>query len=150
MANDSLQSASWTRAFIPSSQLPRVLLSLSFVSSVTAQEFRGSCIFLFVKHPYDISGRVDIYGPNRVHRLEWNNLTPLYELQTNYRPRTHPSKSPPLLPICPISPDLNKTPNNILDTLWINNITRSQDLPERLELCISFDISMSDIETLLR
>lgn len=36
------------------------LLSLSFVFSVTAQEFLGSCIFIFVKHPYDVGDRVDL------------------------------------------------------------------------------------------
>jgi len=36
------------------------LLSLSFVFSTTAQEVLGSCIFLFVKHPFDIGDRVDI------------------------------------------------------------------------------------------
>lgn len=38
------------------------LLSLSFVFAVTAQEFLGSCIFLFIKHPYDVGDRVDIAG----------------------------------------------------------------------------------------
>lgn len=38
------------------------LLSLSFVFAVTTQEFLGSCIFLFVKHPYDVGDRVDISG----------------------------------------------------------------------------------------
>lgn len=36
------------------------LLSLSFVFATTTQEFLGSCIFLFVKHPYDVGDRVDI------------------------------------------------------------------------------------------
>lgn len=36
------------------------LLSLSFVFAVSCQEVLGSCIFLFVKHPYDVSDRVDI------------------------------------------------------------------------------------------
>lgn len=36
------------------------LLSLSFIFAVTAQEFLGSCIFLFVKHPYDVGDRVNI------------------------------------------------------------------------------------------
>jgi small-conductance mechanosensitive channel len=36
------------------------LLSLSFIFAVTCQEFLGSCIFLFVKHPYDVGDRVDI------------------------------------------------------------------------------------------
>jgi small-conductance mechanosensitive channel len=41
------------------------LLSLSFIFAVTAQEFLGSCIFLFVKHPYDVGDRVDITGPEK-------------------------------------------------------------------------------------
>jgi hypothetical protein len=39
-------------------------------------------------------------------------------------------------------------PNNVLNALWINNISRSKGLLERLELFISFDTSMSDIEAL--
>jgi small-conductance mechanosensitive channel len=38
------------------------LLSLSFIFAATTQEFLGSCIFLFVKHPYDVGDRVDISG----------------------------------------------------------------------------------------
>lgn len=46
------------------------LLSLSFVFAVTTQEFLGSCIFLFVKHPYDVGDRVDITGiPMMVDRI---------------------------------------------------------------------------------
>lgn len=36
------------------------LLSLSFAFSVTCQEFLGSCIFLFIKHPYDVGDRIDV------------------------------------------------------------------------------------------
>lgn len=36
------------------------LLSLSFVFATTCQEFLGSCIFLFVKHPFDVGDRVEI------------------------------------------------------------------------------------------
>jgi small-conductance mechanosensitive channel len=70
------------------------LISLSFIFSVTAQEFLGSCIFLFLKHPYDISDRVDIYGPDGV------------------------------------------------------NLSRSKSILERLDLYISFETPLSDIETL--
>lgn len=35
-------------------------MSLSFIFAVTTQEFLGSCIFLFVKHPYDVGDRVEI------------------------------------------------------------------------------------------
>lgn len=36
------------------------LLSLSFVFATSCQEVLGSCIFIFVKHPFDIGDRVDI------------------------------------------------------------------------------------------
>jgi hypothetical protein len=36
--------------------------SLVFVA--TAQEVLGSCIFLFVKHPFDVGGRVESLRPN--------------------------------------------------------------------------------------
>lgn len=42
------------------------LLSLSFVFAVTTQEFLGSCIFLFVKHPYDVGDRVEINSTQMV------------------------------------------------------------------------------------
>ena len=41
------------------------LLSLSFIFAVTTQEFLGSCIFLFVKHPFDVGDRVDIVGSEK-------------------------------------------------------------------------------------
>lgn len=55
------------------------LISLSFIFSVTAQEFLGSCIFLFVKHPYDISDRVDIWGPDgTMNRMVVEQIALLY------------------------------------------------------------------------
>lgn len=54
------------------------LISLSFIFSTTAAEFFGSCIFLFVKHPYDISDRVDIYGPDGLNRLVVEEISLLY------------------------------------------------------------------------
>ncbi|KAK9242154.1 hypothetical protein V1506DRAFT_563137 [Lipomyces tetrasporus] len=49
-----------------------VLLSLSFVFALTAQEFLSSCIFLFVEHPYDrddTSKMVQV--PNSVLKTLW-------------------------------------------------------------------------------
>ncbi|UKZ69113.1 uncharacterized protein TrAtP1_010126 [Trichoderma atroviride] len=36
------------------------LLSISFIYAATTQEFLESCIFLFVKHPYDVGNGADI------------------------------------------------------------------------------------------
>lgn len=55
------------------------LLSLSFIFAVTAQEFLGSCIFLFVKHPYDVGDRVDITGPEK-EQLVVERISLLYTI----------------------------------------------------------------------
>ena len=38
------------------------VLALSWLFAATAQEFLQSCIFVFVKHPFDVGDRVSIYG----------------------------------------------------------------------------------------
>ncbi|CZR63877.1 uncharacterized protein PAC_13774 [Phialocephala subalpina] len=107
------------------------LISLSFIFSSTAAEFFGSCIFLFVKHPYDISDRVDIYGPDGLNRLVVEEISLLY---SSFRRIT--------------DLEVIQIPNNILNTLWINNTSRAKSLIERLEVYISFDTSLEDIEVL--
>lgn len=57
------------------------LLSLSFVFAATTQEFLGSCIFLFVKHPYDVGDRVDIVGPEP-EQLVVDRISLLYTVFT--------------------------------------------------------------------
>lgn len=55
------------------------LISLSFIFSTTAAEFFGSCIFLFVKHPYDIDDRIDIWGPDgTMNRLVVQTISLFY------------------------------------------------------------------------
>lgn len=46
------------------------------------------------------------------------------------------------------STDINQIPNITLNTLWINNISRSKGLMERIDIFISLDTSIADIETL--
>jgi hypothetical protein len=122
------------------------LLSLSFVFSVTAQEFLGSCIFLFVKHPYDIGDRVHIYGPDGVNSLEVQQISLLYtgfkrvsdleSIQVSCQERSNRSQL------------IRQIPNNILNTLWINNISRSKGMMERIDVYISLDTPFEDIEAL--
>jgi small-conductance mechanosensitive channel len=106
------------------------LLSLSFVFAVTCQEFLGSCIFLFVKHPYDVGDRVDIKGPEQ-EALVVEQISLLYTVFRRI--------------------DYMKTvqvPNIVLNTMWIENVSRSTAMKEQLELSISFDTSMEDLELL--
>lgn len=103
------------------------LLSLSFVFSVTAQELLGSCIFLFVKHPYDVGDRVDILG----EALVVERISLLY---TMFR-RVQDHKR-------------TQIANIVLNTLWVDNVSRSGAMREQIELFISFDTTFEDIELL--
>ncbi|RGP77314.1 mechanosensitive ion channel family [Fusarium longipes] len=103
------------------------LLSLSFIFAVTAQEFLGSCIFLFVKHPYDVGDRVDITST----RMVVNKISLLYSV-------FHRLDTMQTVQI----------PNIQLNNMWIENISRSKSMHETIELNVSFDTSFEDIELL--
>ncbi|KAG2167233.1 hypothetical protein VTO58DRAFT_100712 [Aureobasidium pullulans] len=106
------------------------LLSLSFVFSVTAQEVLGSCIFLFVKHPYDIGDRVDIGSDH----LAVDHISLLF---TVFR-RISGTEVGKCVQI----------PNNVLNGLWIENVSRSKLMKEQLTLDVSFDTTFEDIQLL--
>ncbi|KAI1084363.1 Mechanosensitive ion channel-domain-containing protein [Whalleya microplaca] len=123
-------------AFFQSSFLTTVatagtaLLSLSFVFAVTTQEFLGSCIFLFVKHPYDVGDRVDITGSEK-EQLIVEKISLLYTV------------------FCRIDKmQIVQVPNIVLNNLWIENVTRSKAMKEVIEVNVSFDTSFEDIELL--
>ncbi|GFP58260.1 hypothetical protein ACSS6W_005457 [Trichoderma asperelloides] len=103
------------------------LLSLSFVFAVTTQEFLGSCIFLFVKHPYDVGDRIEISGT----QMLVDRISLLYTVFT----RTDKMQ-------------VSQVPNIVLNNLWIENITRSKAMSETFTVDVSFDTSFEDIELL--
>ncbi|KAK9372097.1 Mechanosensitive ion channel-domain-containing protein [Lipomyces chichibuensis] len=104
-----------------------VLLSMSFVFATTAAELLSSCIFLFVKHPYDVGDRVDITG----NKYIVDHISLLY---TVFR-----------------QVDNNKNvqvPNSVLNTLWVENVSRSLAMQEVIAIPVHFDTTMHDIEVL--
>lgn len=103
------------------------LLSLSFVFSITAQEVLGSCIFLFVKHPFDVGDRVDINDiPMVVERISL--------LYTIFRKvRDHKT---------------TQVANIVLNTTWIDNVSRSNAMREQISIFISFDTTLEDVQLL--
>jgi hypothetical protein len=103
------------------------LLSLSFVFATTAQEILGSCIFLFVKHPYDIGDRVDITS----EQLIVEHIALLY---TVFK-RVSNGKTVQI-------------PNIGLNSLWVENITRSKAMREQVSVFCAFDTSFDDINCL--
>ncbi|KAE8384668.1 Mechanosensitive ion channel-domain-containing protein [Aspergillus alliaceus] len=103
------------------------LLSLSFVFATTAQEVLGSCIFLFVKHPFDVGDRVEIDSkPYTVERISL--LFTVFCSVADHR--------------------TTQVPNVVLNTLWIDNFTRSNAMHETLTIPIKFDTSFQDISML--
>ena len=103
------------------------LLSLSFVFATTCQEVLGSCIFLFVKHPFDVLDRVDIGEEQLI--VEHISL-----LFTVFR-RVKDHKT-------------TQVPNIVLNTVWIQNVSRSKAMREQLFMYIAFDTSLEDVQLL--
>lgn len=109
------------------------LISLSFVFATSAQEVLGSCIFLFVKHPYDIGDRVDICNTvNTQFVVEHISL-----LFTTFR---H-AQGATVGQLCQI-------PNIVLNTLWVENITRSKAMSEQIQVDIDFGTAFDDLNIL--
>ncbi|KAK3344464.1 Mechanosensitive ion channel-domain-containing protein [Lasiosphaeria hispida] len=106
------------------------LLSLSFVFAVTTQEFLGSCIFLFVKHPYDVGDRVDIQGPEK-QQMVVEKISLLFTVFTRIDKM-----------------QIVQVPNIQLNNLWIENVTRSKAMKEVIDVNVSFDTPFEDIELL--
>ena len=103
------------------------LLSLSFIFSATAAEILGSCIFLFVKHPFDVGDRVDINDEAMVVE----RISLLYTVFKGVA--THRTR---------------QAPNSVLNGLWIDNVSRSKSMRERLQVYISFDTTLDDVQLL--
>ncbi|KAI1821721.1 serine/threonine protein kinase [Xylaria intraflava] len=106
------------------------LLSLSFIFAVTTQEFLGSCIFLFVKHPYDVGDRVDIAGSEK-EQLIVERISLLYTIFTRIDKM-----------------QVVQIPNIVLNNLWIENVSRSKAMKEGIEIYVSYDTTFEDIELL--
>ncbi|KAL5051740.1 hypothetical protein BDW71DRAFT_171727 [Aspergillus fruticulosus] len=103
------------------------LLSLSFVFATTAQEVLGSCIFLFVKHPFDIGDRVEIDSkPYIVQRISL-----LYSVFRNVNDNR-----------------VTQIPNVVLNTVWIDNYSRSSAMQEKLTIEVNIDTTTEEIQAL--
>ena len=106
------------------------LLSLSFVFASTAAEILGSCIFLFVKHPFDVGDRVDVN--NEQYVVEHISL-----LYTVFRDISGATTG-----------RLCQVPNMVLNALWVNNVSRSKAMSEQLQIDVSFDTPFDDLQIL--
>ncbi|KAK3678577.1 hypothetical protein LTR78_001875 [Recurvomyces mirabilis] len=105
-------------------QLWTTFTGLAFAIGGTVTEFLACCIFLFIKHPYDVGDRVDI---NEVELIV-EHMSLMYSVFRRV--------------------DSGKTvqiPHNVANALWIENVTRSRSMKERISLCVSPTTSMEDV-----
>jgi small-conductance mechanosensitive channel len=100
---------------------------MSFVFAATCQEVLGSCIFLFVKHPYDIGDRIDL----KDDQLTVEHISLLFTVFKRVQ-----------------NGKMVQIPNIALNSLWVENISRSNAMREQLSIFCNFDTSIEDIEAL--
>lgn len=110
------------------------LLALSWLFSATAQEFLQSCIFVFVKHPYDVGDRVQIYGNSGDMGLGDDYF--VKEIALFY---TEFKK---------MQGHVVQAPNSYLNTLFILNHRRSGALAEAVPIIIKFGTTLEQIDNL--
>ena len=105
------------------------ITGLSFMLGPTASELLSACILVFVKHPYDVGDRVDMSGFELV-------VTRISLLYTTFR-RIDTNR-------------VVQVPNSVINSLWVENASRSPAMKERLTFSVSPGTSFDDIETLRR
>ncbi|GAB7351796.1 hypothetical protein MBLNU459_g2369t1 [Dothideomycetes sp. NU459] len=97
---------------------------LAFAIGGTVTEFLSCCNFLFIKHAYDVGDRVDIDK----NELIVEHISLMYSVFRRV--------------------DSNKTvqiPHTVANGLWIENVSRSKAMKERLTIAVSASTSSADI-----
>ena len=110
------------------------VLALSWLFSTTAQEFLASCIFVLVKHPFDVGDRVTIYG-NTGTALKGDDylVKEISLLYTEFKK---------------MEGHIVQAPNSYLNTLFILNMRRSGGLAEAVPLTVKFGTTLDQIDEL--
>ncbi len=110
------------------------VLALSWLFSTTAQEFLASCIFVLVKHPFDVGDRVTIYG-NTGSSLKGDDylVKEISLLYTEFKK---------------MEGHIVQAPNSYLNTLFILNMRRSGGLAEAVPLTVKFGTTLDQIDQL--
>ena len=110
------------------------VLALSWLLSQTAQEFLASCIFVLVKHPFDVGDRVTIYG-NTGAAMKGDDyfVKEISLLYTEFKK---------------LEGQVVQAPNSYLNTLFILNMRRSGGLAEAVTLTVKFGTTLDQIDEL--
>ncbi|KAI5857715.1 Mechanosensitive ion channel-domain-containing protein [Tricharina praecox] len=108
------------------------ILALSWLFSGTAQEFLASLIFVFVKHPFDVGDRVDIYntGAGTIDTFYVREIALMY---TEFKK---------------LEGAIVQAPNSLLNTLFILNMRRTGGLAEAIPIVCKFGTTLAQIDEL--
>ncbi|KAH9203836.1 Mechanosensitive ion channel-domain-containing protein, partial [Leptodontidium sp. 2 PMI_412] len=101
--------------------------AMSFAIAGIVQEFLGSCVFIFIKHPYDVGDRVDINNVQLI--IEHISL-----LSTIFRQVDSGASI--------------QIPNIVNNSQWIKNISRSKAMAESYDFSINAKTKFDAIENL--
>jgi hypothetical protein len=101
-------------------------LCLDSLAKLTATVL-GSCIFIFVKHPYDIGDRIDINSD----QLTVEHISLLFTVFKRVQ-----------------NGKVVQIPNIVLNNLWVENVSRSMAMREQISIFCHFETSITDIEAL--
>ncbi|EMC99605.1 hypothetical protein BAUCODRAFT_40873, partial [Baudoinia panamericana UAMH 10762] len=105
-------------------QLWTTFTGLAFAIGGTVTEFLACVIFLFVKHPYDVGDRVDISDVELVVQ----HISLMYSVFRRVD-----------------SDKVVQIPHNVANSLWIENISRSKQMKERVSICVSPATTIEDV-----
>ncbi|KAF8629659.1 hypothetical protein AX17_005598 [Amanita inopinata Kibby_2008] len=103
-----------------------LVLGLSWLIGGSLQEVLSSIIFLFVKHPYDVGDRVQI--TKEFYTVKEIRLLSSVFIDSNSA--------------------LVQAPHSILNTLWIQNVRRSQQMSETFTFDVAYSTTFDDLEKL--
>ena len=103
------------------------IVALSFAVSRTVWEILSACIFIFIKHPYDVGDRVDIDS----QRIVVEKISLLYTVFKRIDKGKHVQIS-----------------NMTLNSRWIENVSRSGSMAEVVVIEIDNETTIADMNTL--
>ena len=110
------------------------MVSVLFVTMLTFIRFLQSCIFVFIKHPYDVGDRVQIYGNSGdLGRGDDYFVKEIALFYTEFKK---------------MQGHVVQAPNSYLNTLFILNHRRSGALAEAVPIIIKFGTTLEQIENL--
>lgn len=119
-------------------------IGLSFAIGGTVTEFLSCCIFLFIKHPYDVGDRVEIDGVQLLVEHVSLMYSVFRRVDSDAKTQVPHSEST----VREATSTYANSCSDIANGLWVQNISRSKAMKERLVLSVASTTSNEDLAAL--